>query len=92
MYSASENQQLLRALLEIFLCQGTILVADKEYDAVEMQVFDHFVATETTPLPRYGWAVLPMPSNNMGLLLEKLRLHGIVHTQLEHATHVGKAF
>ena len=71
--------------------QGTILVADDEYEAVEMEVFDHFVPTDWTPLPRYGWAILPTAANDMHLLLEKLGIHGIAYTMLEHPSHVGKS-
>jgi hypothetical protein len=71
--------------------QGTILVADEEYEPVEMEVFDHFVATQSTPLPTHGWAVLPGPSNDMELLLEKLQIHGIEHTVLEQPVSVAKA-
>eukprot|EP01052_Picozoa_sp_SAG31_P046305 SAG31_NODE_8799_length_1385_cov_1.133748_2_plen_86_part_00 len=70
--------------------QGTVLVADEEYEAVEMQVFNHFVAKRRTPLPRCGWAVLPTAANDMSLLQEKLTLHGIAHIQLEQPSHVGR--
>ena len=62
--------------------QGTVLVADEEYEAVPMEVFNHFVATTSIEIPRYGWAVLPAACNDMERLLFSLSMHGVKHEVL----------
>ena len=71
--------------------QGTVLVADEEYEAVPMKVFSHFVATTSIDIPRHGWAVLPAACNDMERLLFSLKMHGVKHELLTEPAAVESA-